>query len=136
MSDVLYLLAVVVIGGVLVWFAFRMEPHWVSKDGQRFICKGQIMDRHGNTHGGWHEYRARVVDDDHESSQRAHVEVTRRGIVGRRQRSRWTVAVRSQHPPRRKAIFLLHPIDDSEFMLALRMPEGSRAVRALDDLAP
>lgn len=134
MGDSLYLLTVIAIGTVLVWFAFRLEPHWVSKDGRRFICKGQLMDRHGNTHGGWHEYRVRVAETDPHDSDRPEVHAARRGIMGRRQRGVWRVTARSQDPPRRKAVFLLHPATGAEFMLALRMPARSRAADTLDSL--
>jgi hypothetical protein len=141
MSDLLSLLTAVAIGGVLVWFALRMEPHWVSKDGRRFICRGQIMDRQGNVHGGWHEYRVQIIDEESDvpgdaGAPRSRVDAARRSMLRRRRRDQWTVAARSQNPPRRKAVFLLHQLSDDQYMLALRLPAGSRAVGVLDDLVP
>jgi hypothetical protein len=141
MSDLFYLLTAVAIGGVLVWFALRMEPHWVSRDGRRFICRGQIMDRHGNVHGGWHEYRVQIIDDEQGArgltdATRPRIDAARRSMMRRRQRDQWTVAARSPNPPRRKAVFLLHQLTDDQYMLALRLPAGSRAVGVLDDLVP
>lgn len=128
MSDLLYLLVTIVIGGSLIWAVYRIEPHWVSKDGRRFICRGQLMDDHGNTHGGWHEYRVRVSDDGDSPS----IHASRRGLVHRNAGATWRVAARSTNPPRRKAVFLLHPVAGTDHMLALRLPDRSRAVPVLD----
>ncbi|MEX2626135.1 MAG: hypothetical protein WD225_04590 [Ilumatobacteraceae bacterium] len=126
-SDLLTLLVVVVVGGALIWLAFRLEPHWVSKDGNRFICRGQLIDDHGITQGRWHEYRFRVTDA-------GEVAASRRSFVGRSGIGSWRVVARSDDPPRRKEVFLLHPARDADSMLAVRMPAGSRAVETLDRL--
>ena len=126
-SDLLTLIGVVVIGGALIWVAFRMEPHWVSKDGQRFICRAQLIDDHGNTQGRWHEYRFRITED-------GEIAASRRSFVGRAGTGIWRVAARSPDPPRRKAVFLLRPVHDAGSMMAVRMPASSRAVDSLDDL--
>lgn len=126
-SDLLTFVLVVAAGGALVWLAFRMEPHWVSKDGSRFICRGQLVDDRGNTQSRWNEYRFRITDD-------GEVAASRRGFVGRSGTGLWRVAARSDDPPRRKAVFLMHPVRDAGSMLAIRMPASSRAVDSLDDL--
>lgn len=119
--------ALVVLVGLMI-LAFRIEPHWVAKDGRRFICKGQLLDDRGNTQGGWHEYRFRIEDS-------GHVEGRRRGLVGGRHAGVWAVRHRSDSPPRKKAIFLLHPVHGTGSLLAIRLPESSRAVPVLDALA-
>lgn len=126
-TDLLTLLLTVAIGGALVWAAFRMEPHWSSRDGSRWICRGQLIDDHGNTQGRWHEYRFRVTDD-------GEIAATRRSFIGRAGTGLWKVVARSSDPPNRKAVFLLHPVRDAGAMMAVRMPASSRAVDTLDDL--
>lgn len=126
--ELLGLLVTVVVGGLVIWLAMRIEPHWVSKDGQRFICRGQIVDDRGNTHGRWNEYRFRVTPD-------GLVAGARRSLLNRgRAGEGWRVIARSDAPPRRKAIFLLQDPIEPRNMLALRMPANSRAVGVLDEL--
>jgi hypothetical protein len=117
--------------GILVglWFvAYRMDPHWVSKDGERFIANAQLMDHHGHTLGGWKEYRFEVLSD---------------GMIASRRRSRWfpkdarvwRVRARSDGTSPKKTIFLLAEADQSGDMIAVRMPTSSRAVPVLERLA-
>lgn len=125
--ELLGLLATIAIGGALVWLAFRMEPHWVSKDGQRFICRAQLVDDRGNTHGSWNEYRFRVTPD-------GLVEGARRSLWSRSAGGGWQVMARSPEAPARKAVYLLQDPTTPSNMIALRMPSNSRAVGVLDDL--
>jgi hypothetical protein len=127
MSDVLWIIGFVgVIGGM--WFvAYRMDPHWVSKDGERFIANGQLMDHYGNTLGGWREYRFEVLADGRVSSRRRSRYVPRDARV-------WRVRARSDETPPKKAMFVLGEDDAAGEMLAVRMPSSSRAVAVLDGL--
>ena len=129
LSDLLGLLAIAAVGTVLLWVAFRLEPHWVSRDGTRFICRGQLIDDHGNEMSRWNEYRFRVSPD-------GEVFAKRRSIAGRAGNGMWRVAARSPDPPRRRAVFLLHPVLDAGSMMAVRMPANSRAVDTLDRFLP
>ena len=138
-DDALWLIGFAALLAGLYYLAYRMEPHWVSKDGERFICMGQVMDHHGNPRSGWREYRVEVRWD---------------GSIATRKRSRWVRAdarkwrmrARSEDPPKRKAIYLLvaertdedvkarrvSPFDAD--LLAIRLPESSRAIAVLDGL--
>lgn len=129
LSDLFTLAAVIAGGGLILWLAFRMEPHWVSRDGSRFICRGQLIDDHGHEMGRWNEYRFRVTPE-------GEVFATRRSFVGRSGNGLWRVAARSPDPPRRRAVFLLHPVLDAGSMMAVRMPATSRAVETLDRFVP
>jgi hypothetical protein len=117
-------LALAVMAG-LAWVGFRLEPHWVSKDGRRFMCSGQIMSRLGQPNGRWRETRV-IID------QRGEVQVDQKRMM-RRRSSRWTVQAESPDPPKRRAVFLLssHDNDGHADMLALRLPANSRAIPVL-----
>lgn len=130
MSDLVGFLAVVLVGGGLIWLALRIEPHWVSRDGQRFICRGQLIDDRGNTQSGWNEYRFRITPEGEVAANRRGLLAGRRAIPGV-----WRVAARSDSAPRRKAVFLLHPVRDAGSMMAIRLPANSRARETLDALA-
>ncbi len=100
MTDALWIVGFVALLGGMYYAAFRVDPHWVSKDGRRFICHGQLVDHYGNTLQNWREYRFEVIDD--------------KRIFGRR-RSRWTrraegvwrVAAKSENPPKKREVYLL-----------------------------
>ena len=125
--ELLGFLATIAVGGAVIWLALRIEPHWVSKDGQRFICRAQLIDDRGNTHGRWNEYRFRITPE-------GLVAGGRRSLLSRSTGGGWRVVARSDAAPRGKAVFLLQDPVDTHNMLALRMPANSRAVDVLDDL--
>jgi len=124
---VVTLVVIAVLIGMLV-AAMRMEPHWVSRDGRRFISKAQLVDDHGRTTSRWIEYRFRITED-------GEVEARRRSILGGRNRGVWEVRYRATDAPRRKAVFLLYPRREAGSLLAVRLPARSRAVPILDELA-
>lgn len=127
-DDVLWTVGFVVVLVGLWYVAYRMDPHWVSKDGERFISNAQLMDHHGNTLGGWKEYRFEVLPD---------------GSIASRRRSRWVpkderlwrVRAKSEDRSPKKALFLFAETDPSGDMIAVRMPASSRAVPVLERLA-
>ncbi len=127
LADVLTAIVVVAALVGLLVAAIRMEPHWVSRDGRRFICKAQTLDHHGHTTSRWMEYRFFITDD-------GDVEGRRRSMVGVRRRDHWRVRYRATEAPSRKAAFLLDPRDEGGTLLAIRLPKSSRAVPLLDDL--
>src|SRR4029079_16235503 len=55
-------ITVVVIAGLagLAWFALRLDPHLVSKDGRRFTCKVQQIRQGGRIEGRWRDARCAV----------------------------------------------------------------------------
>jgi hypothetical protein len=128
MSDLLWIVGFVAVLAGLYYVAFRVDPHWVSKDGRRFICHGQLIDNHGNTLQTWREYRFEVIDN------------TR--IMGRR-RSRWThrsqgvwrIAARSDNPPKKREVFLLTSAESGiTDQMAIRLPSSSRAIHVLESM--
>lgn len=128
MLDALWLLGFFAVVGGLLYASYKIEPHWVSKDGRRFLCNAQSVTEHGATLGAWREYRVEVLDD---------------GRLFARRRSRlfpnaarmWVVAAKSESPPKRREVYLLEsetPGEDD--MLAIRLPVGSKAIPILDAL--
>jgi hypothetical protein len=128
-DDVLWTVLFVGIIVVLWFIAYRMDPHWVSKDGERFIANAQLMDHHGKTLGTWKEYRFEVLSD---------------GTIASRRRSRWfpkdirqwRVRARSEDKSPKKTIFVFAETDPGGYMFAVRMPASSRAVPVLERLVP
>ena len=125
--DFFWLAATVGVFGGLVWYAFRIEPHWVSKDGRRCICRGQRIDHHGATQDRWREYRADVLDD-------GVVSVRRRSLVSRGPGALFRVVSRGPDATRKRAVFVLRGYDNPDAYVLLRMPASSAAVPVLDSV--
>lgn len=101
----------------------RLEPHWVSRDGHRFISRAQFIDERGLPHGRWHDYRFSI-------DLNGSVEAQRRGLLGLRHRSYWQVWTKSDELQRRRLVFVLRSTDNE--ILAVRVPPKSRAVPVLE----
>ena len=79
MTDLLWTLGAIVVCAGMFFIASRMEPHWVAKDGTRFITTSQLIDRFGQTIGRRREVRVAapprrrpdgVATLDHQDDQR------------------------------------------------------------------
>lgn len=126
--EILWFVLTIVGCGLLLWFAVHIEPHWVSKDGNRFLCSAQRLTGHGEPESRWRETRLLVTSGNQ-------LQVDQKRLL-RRMSSFWKVASRSDDPPRGKEIFLLTGFDESgkAVMLAVRLPKKSRAVETLDKM--
>lgn len=120
---VIEVLGTVVVCAGLLWLARRIEPHWASKDGHRFVGRVQVLGTHDLPEGPWREIRASVDDG-------TRLVVTARGLGGRGLGGNYRVASASPSPPRGKAVFVLV----GEKRLVLRVPATSRARPVLDSL--
>lgn len=100
--------------------ASRMEPHWASKDGRRFIARMQTLGLHDVPEGPWREMRL-VVDGDS-------LIVGARGLRGSRLRGHYNVVAKSEEPPRKRAIYIISGPQKA----LLRLPDTSRAIPHLD----
>ena len=120
-------LTVIVMGGMW-WVAYRMEPHWSSRDGTRFLCSAQeLVD--GNTVGRPRETRVVVTPD-------GALYVTQKRLM-RRRSSSWTLVGKSPEPPRRLQVYVAQHRADGHNIpshLALRIPNKSRCVAVLDEM--
>lgn len=105
--------------GFLAWVGFRIEPHWVAKNGSRFICNAQLMTEKGDPIGRYKETKILVEPN-------GELLVDQRKFL-RRQMSSWRVVGESESPPRKRAVFLLRGHDPKGVpaMLAVRVPADS-----------
>jgi hypothetical protein len=128
MVDALWIIGFVAVVAGLYYVAFRVDPHWASKDGRRFVCHGQLVDHYGNTLQNWREYRFRVLDHDRILARR-HSRWTRRneGV--------WRVAAKSDNPPKNREVYLLASADGGNTdQMAIRLPASSPAIAVLEGL--
>lgn len=110
---------------LLAWVGFRIEPHWVAKNGSRFICNAQLMTDKGDPIGRFRETKVLVEPN-------GELLVDQRKFM-RRQLSAWRVVGESESPPRKRAVFLLRGHDPKGVpaMLAVRVPANSPIVPRL-----
>ncbi|HEX4983926.1 MAG TPA: hypothetical protein VFV63_19630 [Ilumatobacteraceae bacterium] len=128
MRDLLWIVGFVAVLAGLYYVAFRIDPHWVSKDGHRFVCHGQLVDRYGNTLQTWREFRFEVIDHKRMFARR-------RSRWTRRNEGVWRVAAKSDNPPKNREVYLLASADsDNTDQMAIRVPASSRAVEILEGL--
>jgi hypothetical protein len=108
------------------WFAYRMEPHWSTKDGKRFLCSAQEIEKN-TTIGRPREPRVMVLPDGllHISQKR----------MMRRKHSRWMLVGKSPDAPKKVHLYLAQLRQDGNNLpatLALRIPTKSRVAPVLD----
>jgi hypothetical protein len=122
-ADLITLVVSLVVGAGLIWFAFSMEPHWCSKDGQRFTCRLQPLTNDLANEGLHVDMRGTI-----ESSV---LVLTPRGLRGSKMRGTYRVLAASPEPPKGKAVYL---VSSAGRQFAVRVPANSRCVPALDGL--
>lgn len=122
MSGVVSTLTTIVLIGGLVWMAFKLEPHWASKDGRRMIARVQPLSSRGEPEGRWREMRVFVTGST--------VTLSNRGLGSFALRGDYRVKGKSPEPPRRRAIYIL----EGDQHVLLRIPSNSRALVVLEDL--
>ncbi len=129
--DVALTVLALVVGGLALWWALRLEPHWASRDGRRLTARVQVMTVDGRVEGRWREVRAAVTHD-------GHVVTRARGLAHAGVTGHWRVVTGSLDERSGRAVYLLRPVDASSTpteRLVLRIPRSSRACPVLDHLA-
>jgi hypothetical protein len=123
-SDVSFFLGVValVVFGLLAWLAFRIEPHWCSKDGRRMIARAQRLPEPQSSLTSWSEVRVFIDDDE--------VILRTRGLRAVGLRGEYRVIGKSPSPPKNREIYLLR----GEKEVFLRIPTDSRGIATLEEL--
>jgi hypothetical protein len=113
----------------LVYLGYRIEPHWVAKDGSRFLTTSQVIDHEGRAVSRRREVRGTIMGD-------GLVMLGHRSML-RTRSSLWRVVARDD-PPRGRSRFVLDPVPADPFgeQLVLRVPRSSRLVAQLDALVP
>jgi hypothetical protein len=129
MSSVLWVVLPLIAVSLMYWLSYRIEPHWVSKDGHRFLCTLQPITGRGEAEGRPKEARVLIEPD-------GMLRLTQRRVMRHSLDERWTIAGKSPTPPARKAVYVLNALDDdgTSGQLALKLPESSRAVPVLDEI--
>lgn len=122
MADVALTLGAVLACIAMLTAAHRMEPHWSSKDGQRFIARVQQLGQHDVPDGAWREMRFLVDGNSLIAGSR--------GFRGARLRGHYSVIAKSPSPPKKKAIYVL----SGPQRVLLRVPDNSRAIPHLDSM--
>lgn len=112
----------------MLWLASRLEPHWVAKDGTRFLTTTQIVDRRGMPVGRRREVRLAIQDNG--TLLASHRSLLRTNSQTFRLAGKWP------NPPRRRAVYVLEPIppDADGLRMAVRVPADSRIIPTLDGL--
>lgn len=125
-SDALYVVLPLAACVGMLWVASRLEPHWVAKDGTRFLTTTQVVDRQGAPLGRRREMRFAIQPN-------GTLLASRRSLL-RTVSETFRLAGKSPAPPRRKVVYLLDPIppDADGSQLAVRLPAGSRVTPELD----
>lgn len=112
--------------GGMWWMGYRMEPHWVSKDGQRFMCGAQEFF-HGTLAGHPRETQVAFLAG-------GALHITQKRMM-RRQRSTWKLVGKSADPPKGLEIYVAQESVDGvakPTMMALRIPKKSNCIAILD----
>ena len=130
MTNLLWTLGAIALCAGLAYLAYRIEPHWVSKDGGRFLTTAETIDRFGNVVGRRREVRGAFLPDGSITLSRRSLIRTRSGV--------WRIRAKSPQPPRGREVYVLSsvPPDPDGDMLTLRIPTSSRLLGRLDELTP
>ena len=97
--DVVWVLLAMAVCAGLFYLSYRIEPHWVSKDGQRFMCTVQVLGKHDVPASRIREARGRLNDD-------ATIRLDQKQTM-RRSSSMWHVVGRAPVQPKGKAVFII-----------------------------
>ncbi|MCY7298766.1 MAG: hypothetical protein LH616_06105 [Ilumatobacteraceae bacterium] len=126
--DYVWIALIIVVMSGMWWVAYRMEPHWVSRDGTRFLCTAQELEG-ANTVGHPRETRVLITHD-------GALYVTQKRMM-RRHTTMWTLVAKAPAAPRKMQVYVAkHRGAGSaiESHLAIRIPTKSRCIAILDDL--
>jgi hypothetical protein len=126
--DWLWAILALAVMGLLAWIGFRIEPHWASKDGHRFLCSGQLLSKQGEPLSRWRETHVVVGPG-------TSVQVEQKRMM-RRHGSTWTLSAESPDPPSKRVVFVAtgHDPDGRPAMMALKLPDNSKALPVLRDI--
>ena len=126
MTNLLSTVGFFAVVGLLAWLGWGLEPHWAAKDGRRFMCRMRLapLDVHERTR--WHDVKVSVDEGELFIFARSR----RAGDL----RGTWRVVGAVDDPAKRRRIFELRNRNDDA--ASLRVPQNSRCVPVLNQLAP
>ena len=114
----------------LLYVAYRIEPHWVAKDGSRFLATSETIDHEGKVVSRRREVRGTIMND-------GLIMLGKRTALKTRT-SLWRMAAKSAETKRGRLLYILDtvPPDPMGEKLILRIPKSSKLVPRLDALVP
>jgi hypothetical protein len=113
----------------MYWFGFRTDPHFVSRNGERFLCLGQEVQADWELVGKPRETWVYFMDDG--------MLLLRQKRGFRRRSGDYRLIGRLPDPPKKKAVYLARSGDaDLGHYIALRLPATSTIIPRLDTLVP
>jgi len=113
--------------GGLWYLGYRIDPHWSTKDGTRFVCNSQVISMEGPI-GRKREAQVNVIPDG--------TLIIGQRVALRRRRTTWVITAKSDDPPKHKAVYLIRKTDGGNLQIdqmALYLPTKSRCIKVLDD---
>ena len=128
--SILWFVIGVVVCAALLYVAYRIEPHWVAKDGSRFLATSETIDHQGKVVTRRREVRGTIMSD-------GLVMLGKRTMLKTRS-SLWRVAGKAPELKRGRLLYILDtgPPDPMGEKLILRIPRSSKLVPRLDSLVP
>lgn len=129
MSSVLWALGAIVVCGGLLYLAYAIEPHWVAKDGRRFLATSELIDRHGTSVGRRREVRGTILGDGTLMLGKRTMLRTRTSVFRVRGKTPLPSCGRNQY------VLEAVPPDPDGDLLILRVPQKSRLTATFDDMA-
>jgi len=129
MSSLLWALLAVAICAAMLYVASIIEPHWVAKDGKRFLTTSEVVDRFGTSVGRRREVRGTIMDD-------GRILLGRRSLL-RTQSTLFRVRGKSPQLSRGRHQYVLEqiPPDPDGDLVILRIPTSSKLAARFDELA-
>lgn len=124
--DVVWMLLILMGVGGLWYLAYRIEPHWSTRDGHRFVCNTQELFA-GQPRGRLREAQVAVLSD-------GSLHVTQKDLM-RRRSSQWQLVGKAPSSRAKVDVYLARRVSDGQAVadeLALRIPRSSRCIAVLD----
>ena len=114
----------------LLYLAYVIEPHWVAKDGSRFLTTSETIDHQGKSVSRRREVRGTIMND-------GLIMLGKRSMLKTRS-SLWRIAGKAPERKRGRLLYILDtvPPDPMGEQMILRIPTSSKLVPRLDALVP
>jgi hypothetical protein len=128
MTTVLWALGAMLVCAGLLYAAYAIEPHWVAKDGRRFLTTSELVDRHGTSVGRRREVRGTIPGDGTLVLGKRTMLRTKSSVFRVRGKTPLTSRGRNQY------VLEAVPPDPDGDLLILRVPRSSRLTGTLDEM--
>jgi hypothetical protein len=128
--SILWFVIGVAVCAALLYAAYRIEPHWVAKDGNRFLATSETIDHQGKVVSRRREVRGTIMSDG--------VLMLGKRTMLKTRSSLWRIVGKAPELKRGRMLYILDtvPPDPMGEQLILRIPHSSKLVPRLDALVP